>query len=56
MSFQSFQLDVMAWPHRCPLERVVPSPKLTCLIEVVVEEIRIAVRLPAAIGLSYRLR
>ena len=62
MSFQSFQLDMMAWAHRGPLERVVPSPKLTCLIKVgcrelrVVEEVRIAVRLPAAIGLSYGLR
>jgi hypothetical protein len=57
MSFQSFQLDLMTWADRGPLERIVPSPKLPCLIQIgcrkllrVCEEIRVAVRVPAAVG------
>jgi hypothetical protein len=50
---------MIAWTDRGPLERTVPSPKLSCLIQIgcrkllrVVKEIRIAVRVPAAIGLG----
>ena len=63
MPFQFFELDMVAWTDRSPLEGIVPSPVRLGLIEVrcrelllAGEEIRVAIRLPATIGLVYRLR
>jgi hypothetical protein len=54
---------MMTWTDCDPLERIVPAPKHPCLLEVgcsevlrVVELIKAAVRVPAAIGLCDRLR